>query len=130
MKTMDKFMAILKEGNPVTYADLVYRLGVPRSNVSAYMSRAKKKHEIEETMDGNMKVFTYICDSADKLNLLAQTELRNRAEYLLKAKQTICHLDLIALLNIDLSEALCLVGYLVESGKATMKPDWMITIVD
>ena len=129
MKTMDKFMAIMKEGKPVTYADLVYKLGVPKSNVSAYMSRARKKHEIEEHMDGNMKVFTYICDSNDKLNTLAQTELRKKAEHLLKALGTIDHFILKDAFGINNSEALCLIGYLLDTNKALISANWNIEAV-
>lgn len=130
MKAMGKFMEVLKEGNPITYKELVERVGIPRSHVSAYMHRIKKLHEIEETMDGPRKVFRYLCKTEDKLNILAQNELRKRAEGLLVAKQIICHRDLMLLLNIDFSSALCLIGYLVDTKKANMQADWKISVIN
>jgi len=130
MKAMDKMMAILKECKPVTYKELVERVGIPRSHVSSYMHRIKKLHEIEESMDGPRKVFKYICASDDKLNLLAQTELRNKAEHLLKALGTIDHFILKDTFNINNSEALCLIGYLLDTNKALISSNWNIESVD
>lgn len=128
MKTMDKFMAILKEGKPVTYDELMARLGIPKANVSAYMFRAKKNHEIEETMDGSRKVFRYLCKTDDKLNLLAQTELRKRAIHLICALKTLSVKDIESTFGIGFCDALTLMGYLVESGIAEVGFDWTITL--